>query len=62
MQRFCRILALVFFLITSCKSQVDKEKAMQYSLLGKEMEIPDRLVCRIQSKVIDYDMDRNVLL
>lgn len=40
----------------SCSRRVDKEKEVLSSLLGREIVIPDSLVCRIQDTPIDYDM------
>lgn len=40
----------------SCSGRVDKEKEVLSSLLGREIVIPDSLVCRILDTPIDYDM------
>ena len=40
----------------SCSGRVDKEKEVLASLLGREIVIPDSLVCRILDTPIDYDM------
>lgn len=40
----------------SCSGRIDKEKEVLASLLGREIVIPDSLVCRILDTPIEYDM------
>ena len=40
----------------SCSGRVDKEKEVLSSLLGREIVIPDSLVCRILDTPIEYDI------
>lgn len=50
------ILISLVMAAASCSGRVDKEKEVLSSLLGREIVIPDSLVCRILDTPIDYDM------
>ena len=56
--RLSSVIMLICLVIAaaSCSGRVDKEKEVLASLLGREIVIPDSLVCRILDTPIDYDM------
>ncbi|MDE7237559.1 MAG: DUF1573 domain-containing protein [Paramuribaculum sp.] len=56
--RLSSVIMLICLVIAaaSCSGRVDKEKEVLSSLLGREIVIPDSLVCRILDTPIDYDM------
>ena len=56
MRRYCLIFPLLLFIAASCGEKAEKEKSVLSSLLGREVTLPDSLVCRIQDTEIDYDM------